>query len=102
MLRLVLSLALSLLAGAALAQRPSTLSMSCGQARALVGSYGAVVLSTGRHTYDRFVATPGFCHLGEHARPGLAPTADARQCRIGFVCVPGRRPWDEDDFFFFD
>jgi hypothetical protein len=30
----------------------------------------------------------------------LAPTGDARQCRIGFVCVPGRRPWDEDDFFF--
>ena len=62
--------------------------MSCGQARALVASQGAVVMSTGTHTYDRFVATPGFCMLGEYAYAGNAPTEDVRRCRIGFVCKP--------------
>ena len=79
---------MSLLAGVSFAQRPSTLAMSCGQAGALVASQGAVVMSTGTHTYDRFVATPGFCMLAEYAYDGYAPTQDARSCRIGFVCRP--------------
>ena len=37
--------------------RPSTLGMSCGQAQYLVRSSGAIVLSTGGQTYDRFVAS---------------------------------------------
>ena len=101
MRKLVLSLALGLVATSALA-RPSTLAMSCGQARGLVASHGAIVLSTGRHTYDRFVATPGYCSLGEYARPGSAPTLDARHCRLGFVCQPGRPFWDENEDFFFN
>jgi hypothetical protein len=36
--------------------RQSTLSMTCNQAIALVATSGAIVLSTGRHTFDRFVA----------------------------------------------
>lgn len=84
--RLLLTAFLSLVATTALAQRPSTLSMSCGEAAGLVASRGAVVLSTGRNTYDRFVASAGFCELGEFAYRGVAPTQDAEQCRLGYVC----------------
>jgi hypothetical protein len=40
------------------AQRPSTLAMSCGEARAIVATHGAIVLSTGPHLYNRYVARP--------------------------------------------
>jgi hypothetical protein len=98
MRKLLLPVFLSFLATAAFAQRPSTLNMSCGQAAALVASAGSIVLSTGRHTYDRFVVGPHFCFLGEHAWPASAPTLDARRCRLGYICKPGRHPFDE----FFD
>ena len=78
--------------------RQSTLGMSCGQANALVHSRGAAVLSTGRHTYDRFVAAPGFCEPGEYAEQAYAPTRDGR-CRLGYVCQPEPPPWLEDLFF---
>jgi hypothetical protein len=86
MRRLLLSAALSFLASAALAQRPSTLGMTCGEANSLVASQGAVVLSTGRHTFDRFVASAGYCRLGEYAYDGVAPTADTPRCRLAYVC----------------
>jgi hypothetical protein len=97
MVRLALSVLLSLAAGTSLAQRPSTQAMSCGQARSLVASQGAVVMSTGAHTYDRFVAAPNFCMLGEYAYYAYAPTSDARSCRLGFVCKPGRPLFDDYD-----
>jgi hypothetical protein len=96
MLRLVLSLTLSLAAGAALAQRPSTLGMSCAQAVDLVRARGAVVLGTGGHTYDRYVAAPGYCLPGEYVYWAYVPTRDAGQCRVGFVCEPGSPLFDED------
>jgi hypothetical protein len=83
-------------AGAALAQprrspalesRPSTLTMSCRQARTLVESRGAIVLATGRLTYDRFVAHGGLCSLGEIAEPAFEPSAETAQCFVGYRCV---------------
>lgn len=94
-MRLAFVLLLLFAAGPALAQRPSTLGMSCAQARGLVAAQGAIVLSTGRHTYDRFVATPGFCSFGEWARPATAPTADTAQCPLGYVCQSGDPPWGD-------
>ena len=91
-------LALMLLAGTAFGQRPLTLAMRCGEAQSLVASHGAIVMSTGRHTYERFVANPGFCLFGEYAWSAWAPTADARQCRLGYTCKPGRSPWHENFF----
>ena len=82
------------------AQRPSSLSMSCGEARAIVASHGAIVLSTGPHTYDRYVAAPGFCPLGNWAERATVPTADARQCPLGYICQSGDPPWEHDGFFF--
>ena len=60
--------------------------MSCDEAAATVARSGAIVLSTGVNTYDRFVATNLFCLSGETTEPGLAPTLDARLCKIGYVC----------------
>ena len=93
----MLLISFSLLTSAGLAQRPSTRAMSCGQAQDLVDDRGAIVLSTGRHTYDRFVATPGYCSAGEYADRAWAPTRDGN-CRLGFVCKPGTPPWEEGLF----
>ena len=87
MRRFLLSLALSLVAGTATAQRPSTLGMSCAQAQALVAQSGAIVLSTGQHTYDRFVAHRGQCLPGEFYDREWVPAADTPQCRL-HVCRP--------------
>jgi hypothetical protein len=66
--------------------RPSTVQMNCAEAASLVSSKGAVVLSTGTYTYDRFVAHEGFCLLAEDAAPAWVPTQDDAQCFIGYTC----------------
>ena len=86
--RLLLAIVLSLLATASSAQRPSTLAMTCGEANALVRAQGPIVLGTGGHTYDRFVAIPGSCPRGERARTGRAPTLDDARCALAYVCKP--------------
>ena len=73
MRKLLLGIAICLLATGAGAQtRPSTVAMSCAQARNVVASSGAIVLGTGGYTYDRFVADRRFCLItrGDGARLG--------------------------------
>lgn len=86
MRRLAFLLALSLLPNAVLAQRPSTLNMSCAEVQATVARAGAIVLSTGRNTYNRYVANRGQCLWGEFMDYEWVPTADGR-CRLQ-VCLP--------------
>lgn len=84
--------------GAASAQaRPSTLQMSCAQAQALVASRGAVVLTTGAHTFDRFVRDWRYCATSEYADPAAARTADNPSCNLFYVCRS--RPAPLDDLF---
>jgi hypothetical protein len=84
---LALTIALVSLASSAGAQpRPSTLSLTCEQARALVNARGAVVLSTGATTYTRFVISSAFCERSETTEPVWARTADAAQCLVGSRC----------------
>jgi len=73
---------------AALAQagRPSTLAMTCAQAKALVASRGAIVLSTSPTTYDRYVRDASFCTWPEMAQTAWVRTADVEQCPLGAVC----------------
>jgi hypothetical protein len=66
--------------------RPSTLTMSCAQAAATVARAGAVVLTTGAHTYERFVASNSFCVSEEYAEAARAPTLDSPDCAVGYVC----------------
>jgi len=80
------------------AARPSTLAMICEEAAALVASSGAIVLSTGRHTYDRFVSGPRFCPFDDYADRAFAPTGDDRSCRLGYVCRHRPAPWEEGLF----
>ena len=82
-------LALALAAGDAPAQRLSTIGMTCGEARDVVRASGAIVLGTGGHTYDRFVAHPSYCLQGEEAYGGWARTSDEDRCPVGLICKPG-------------
>jgi hypothetical protein len=83
----LVAMAIGCLATGALAQSgPTTLDMTCAQARRIVASQGAVVLRTGPVTYDRYVRDGSFCALQETARPAWVRTADAAQCPIGGVC----------------
>ena len=89
MKRVLFAVCLTGLATAALAQgRPSTMTMSCGQAQSLVASRGALVLNTGQFTYDRFVSNQGYCQRDEITLMTVAPTADTAQCPVGLRCIP--------------
>ena len=80
--------AVALLIGASAATgRPATYAMTCAEAQALVASTGAIVMSTGQYTYERFVAHRGFCRHGEFADRVYVPTSDNPQCRIGYHCI---------------
>jgi hypothetical protein len=68
--------------------RPNTTTMSCKAAAGVVDAQGAVVLSTGPTTYDRYVASKSFCQFDEILRPAFVPTADNPQCFIGYYCYP--------------
>jgi hypothetical protein len=91
--RFLLAVVSFLLAVSVAEARPSTLDMSCNQAQELVASRGAVVLSTGRYTFNRFVASHAYCLFGEHAERASAPTRDRRSCPLGYVCKSGSPFW---------
>ena len=89
-----LTLSLIALSAPALAQsRPDTRKMTCVQARALVQSRGAVVMSTSDTTYDRFVWTNAACERGQQTKAAYAPTTDYTGCHVGYTCFEptGRR-----------
>ena len=96
MMRLLLS-TLVLLVPVVAEARPSTLGMTCHQAQRFVASRGAVVMSTGRHTYDRFVLSGGYCEVAEWAVSATAPTKDARHCPLGYTCT-STPPFEYDRF----
>ena len=99
MIRLAAIVGMSLIATAAFAQqRPSTVAMSCGQARGVLASRGAAVLGTGGYTYDRFVRDRSFCQPTEVTRAAFVPTRDTPECFIGYRCIePSRNSWFGDD-----
>lgn len=74
------------MAAAPAAARPDSRTMTCEQARALVRARGAVVLGTGRYTYERVVDHAGYCDRGETAELFIAPTRDVANCRVGGYC----------------
>ncbi len=87
MIRLVIGFAVSLFVTNAIAQpRPSSVAVSCRQAAGLVASHGAIVLGTGGHTYDRFVADRRFCLITEVTEPAWVPAGDTPQCFVGYRC----------------
>ena len=92
MSRLVLSVLVATLAATSVAgARPNTTNMTCAQATATVAHAGAIALSTGENTYQRFVAGIGFCMPRQTTGPGIAPTRDNPACQVGYVCT--RQDW---------
>lgn len=83
----MVSVLAAMTSGARAQSRPSTLGMTCAQARGVVGTRGGIVLGTGGYTYDRFVSDARFCLNTETIRPAWAPTRDSPQCFIGYTCV---------------
>ncbi|ADZ70211.1 hypothetical protein [Polymorphum gilvum] len=81
----LVAVALVALAGAAEA-RPDLRQMTCAQAQAMVQRHGAVVFTTGRFTFQRFVASRRFCDRGQALTPAYARTRDTAQCPVGYLC----------------
>lgn len=69
--------------------RPDSRRMTCDQAYNLVQRHGAVVISTGRYTFERVVASSRWCQFEEITQRFYVPTRDDHRCRVGYRCVPG-------------
>jgi len=94
MWRLVVCIIAASLASASTSEaRPSTTTMSCAQAAATVARAGAIVLTTGPSTYERFAASSAECLPGEIAEAAQAPTIDSESCTVGYVCRQ-REPYE--------
>jgi hypothetical protein len=74
--------------------RYNSMDMSCAAARDHIAREGAVILRyrSARHPsltlYDRYVRDGGFCATSLTTEPAYVPTADLRQCFVGYRCVP--------------
>jgi hypothetical protein len=95
MTKFVLAVALIAAAGGVQAQtRPFTPALPCGQVQQIVLARGAAVLSTGTHTYDRFVRDRSFCEINEYIEPVWVPARDTPQCPV-YRCKD-EEPWFDD------
>ena len=83
---LMLLVFLSLASNASAQTQVEGRSLSCAQIAATVRNRGAVVISTGPYTYDRYVNGGQFCVRPEIPVPTWISTADAAQCFVGYVC----------------
>ena len=70
----------------AFAARPDLRQMSCAQAQEMIRRNGAVVATTGRHTYNRFVSHQRYCDRWETIVPKLEATRDNPHCLVGYIC----------------
>lgn len=72
-------------AAAASAARPDARKMTCHQTQALINAQGAAVITTGAHTYMRFVSSNRYCFHPEVRSPTYVSTKDTNQCPV-FRC----------------
>ena len=66
--------------------RPDLRQMSCRQAQNLVLQHGAVVFTTGRHTYSMFVSNRSWCDFNQVLFVQYGPTRDNRRCPVAYEC----------------
>lgn len=62
--------------------RPDTRAMTCEQTQRLIERNGAVVLTTGQHTYDRYVGGRGFCERPYAPMQTTVRTRDTANCPV--------------------
>ncbi len=74
--------------GASSQNRPDVRQMTCGVAQDIVRKSGAIVLTTGPHTFDRYVVHRGYCSPGEMTVAAFEQTVNGSACFIGSRCVP--------------
>ena len=84
--RIGIGAAILVAAATAAEARTDVRTMSCSAAKDLVYSAGAVVLTTGPNSYDRYVSGQNYCAYPLVAKPAWVPTADNAQCPVGFLC----------------
>jgi hypothetical protein len=80
--RLGLAVCAFLVAAGTAQARPDTRAMFCAQAQSMVYQYGSVVMTTGQHTFQKFVAGGRFCDPHEWSIPVSAATKDAKKCPL--------------------
>jgi len=84
---LILTVLIAFQSSAVLAQgRPNSTAMTCAQAAGLVKAHGAVVMSTGPMTYDRYVSSRAYCTQTETTVPDWVATRDTNACFVGYRC----------------
>jgi hypothetical protein len=66
--------------------RLSTPTLSCRTIADAVADRGAVLLSTGRDRFDRYVSDQSRCSLGEQITPAWVQSADSNECFVGYTC----------------
>ncbi len=77
----VATLAVLVSTGASFA-RPDARAMTCQQTQNLIRQQGAVVITTGQHTYERFVSRTGYCYHPEVRHITYISTRDTDQCPV--------------------
>lgn len=63
-------------------RRPDSRTMTCAQVQSMINQQGAVVMSTGQYTFDRYVSNRSFCQRGEVTRRDYVPTKDNNKCYV--------------------
>ncbi|GAA0779940.1 hypothetical protein E1180_06425 [Roseibium denhamense] len=85
------------LSGTAGAQsgRPDTRTMTCDQVRALIQRSGAIVLTTGQNTFDRYAYSRASCFSPQQVlRNDWVQTKDVSKCFVKRCADPQRFPRD--------
>jgi hypothetical protein len=84
----VLLVALAIPGPAPAQSRPDARALTCDATRRLVDGAGAIVVTTGPYTFERFVASAQFCERRDTLIPMWIATRDQAQCPVGFRCGP--------------
>ena len=66
--------------------RPDLRKMTCAQAQQMVLQHGAVVFTTGQHTYSMFVSNLSYCDYNQVLFTQYGQTRDARKCPVAYEC----------------
>lgn len=65
--------------------RPDARAMTCAQVQDLIDQRGAAVLTTGQHTYDRFIARWNRCDHPFIPQDTRISTRDTNRCEV-YIC----------------